>query len=210
MLQVIAKQPRQQTHRSRPGLHRERSPRWAIRCRLEQAQLVELRASSRIGHQHLPCLIRSDAELLSRMSVTQSRSPRAAFSGTGGPPNKHADSPSTAFASKPQYRTSIAESRSSCVSLFRECGSDTLPPGTCAAHFGSRLRGQTADASDTGRSAIQFCGSCVVGLYHAERNHQGLDNRLINSSGDVGRSNGGVQCRERLGGMLRYYYRQAA
>ena len=46
--------------------------------------------------------------------------------------------------------------------------------------------------------------------FHAERNHQGLDNRLIEPNEDVGRSNGDVQCRERLGGMLRYYYRQAA
>ena len=46
--------------------------------------------------------------------------------------------------------------------------------------------------------------------YHAERNHQGLDNRLINPNEDVGGSDGDVQCRERLGGMLRYYHRQAA
>lgn len=47
--------------------------------------------------------------------------------------------------------------------------------------------------------------------YHAERNHQGLDNRLINRSLD--RSAGmdrGVQCNERLGGVLKYYYRNAA
>ena len=46
--------------------------------------------------------------------------------------------------------------------------------------------------------------------HHAERNHQGLNNRLIEPKEDFGRSNGDVQCRERLGGMLRYYYRQAA
>ena len=46
--------------------------------------------------------------------------------------------------------------------------------------------------------------------YHAERNHQGLENRLIDPNEEVGRSDGDVQCRERLGGMLRYYYRQAA
>jgi len=39
--------------------------------------------------------------------------------------------------------------------------------------------------------------------YHAERNHQGLDNRLIDPNEDVGGSDGDVQCRERLGGMLR-------
>jgi hypothetical protein len=46
--------------------------------------------------------------------------------------------------------------------------------------------------------------------YHAERNHQGLDNRLIDPNEDVGGSDRDVQCRERLGGMLRYYHRQAA
>jgi len=46
--------------------------------------------------------------------------------------------------------------------------------------------------------------------YHAERNHQGLDNRLINPNEDVGLSDGDVRCHERLGGMLRYYHRQAA
>jgi putative transposase len=46
--------------------------------------------------------------------------------------------------------------------------------------------------------------------YHAERNHQGLGNRLINAGAEVGRSIGEVHCRERLGGVLRYYYRSAA
>ena len=42
------------------------------------------------------------------------------------------------------------------------------------------------------------------------RNHQGLDNQLIDPTQDVGHADGKIQCRERLGGMLRYYYRQAA
>jgi len=46
--------------------------------------------------------------------------------------------------------------------------------------------------------------------YHEERNHQGLGNKLIDPDGEVGRSQGEVQCRERLGGLLRYYYRDAA
>jgi transposase InsO family protein len=46
--------------------------------------------------------------------------------------------------------------------------------------------------------------------YHHERNHQGLDNRLIieNESG-VG-STGAIHCRQRLGRMLNDYYREAA
>ena len=47
--------------------------------------------------------------------------------------------------------------------------------------------------------------------YHLERNHQGLDNQLISRSPD--RSAGmdrDVLCNERLGGILKYYYRKAA
>jgi putative transposase len=46
--------------------------------------------------------------------------------------------------------------------------------------------------------------------YHAERNHQGLENRLIVPDVQVEPWSGDVRCRERLGGLLKYYYRQAA
>ncbi len=46
--------------------------------------------------------------------------------------------------------------------------------------------------------------------YHHERNHQGLGNRLIEPQREIGSSEGPVTCRERLGGLLRYYYRDAA
>jgi len=46
--------------------------------------------------------------------------------------------------------------------------------------------------------------------YHLERNHQGLDNRIIDPGEEVGRTEGEIQCHERLGGLLRYYYRDAA
>jgi transposase InsO family protein len=46
--------------------------------------------------------------------------------------------------------------------------------------------------------------------YHTERNHQGLDNQLITSEPEVGRTIGAVERRDRLGGLLSYYYREAA
>ena len=46
--------------------------------------------------------------------------------------------------------------------------------------------------------------------YHAERNHQGLDNQLILKPRDGPRVSGDVECRERLGGLLQFYYRRAA
>lgn len=45
--------------------------------------------------------------------------------------------------------------------------------------------------------------------YHAERNHQGLENQLIDPGDEVGRTTGTVQCRARLGGLLNYYHRAA-
>lgn len=47
-----------------------------------------------------------------------------------------------------------------------------------------------------------------VAHYHFERNHQGLGNQLILPS--VNRPQGGIRRRERLGGLLKYYYREAA
>jgi putative transposase len=46
--------------------------------------------------------------------------------------------------------------------------------------------------------------------FHTERNHQGLANRVIEPGEEISRRDGDVLCRERLGGMLRYYYRKAA
>jgi len=40
--------------------------------------------------------------------------------------------------------------------------------------------------------------------YHRERNHQGLENRLIQPEARVGQTDGKIQCREHLGGLLRY------
>ena len=46
--------------------------------------------------------------------------------------------------------------------------------------------------------------------YHAERNHQGKSNVLLFPRGTNGCRDSSVQCRERLGGLLRYYHREAA
>jgi putative transposase len=44
--------------------------------------------------------------------------------------------------------------------------------------------------------------------YHRERNHQGLHDRLITPD-PTGPPQGAIRCRQRLGGLLRYYYRAA-
>ena len=46
--------------------------------------------------------------------------------------------------------------------------------------------------------------------YHGERNHQGLENKILEPGTEVGGKEGRIACRQRLGGLLRYYYRKAA
>lgn len=49
-----------------------------------------------------------------------------------------------------------------------------------------------------------------VAHYHAERNHQELSNRLLLGCSAVAECPGGrVKRRQRLGGMLNFYYRAA-
>jgi putative transposase len=52
--------------------------------------------------------------------------------------------------------------------------------------------------------------TAFVSHYHGERPHQGLGGQLIVAADSAGRIEGEVQCRERLGGMLKFYYRAAA
>ena len=46
--------------------------------------------------------------------------------------------------------------------------------------------------------------------YHAEQNHQGPGNELLTPLPTIRSADGPIQCRERLGGVLKYYYREAA
>ena len=61
-----------------------------------------------------------------------------------------------------------------------------------------------------GERSLQKAVNEYLGHYHRERNHQGLEKHLIISGEEVGRTIGKIRCRERLGGMLRYCYRDAA
>jgi hypothetical protein len=65
------------------------------------------------------------------------------------------------------------------------------------------------DETDNG-SSTQFSAQSVVALYDGERNHQGLSNQIIDPEDNVGAIAGKIECRERLGGMLKYYHRRAA
>jgi hypothetical protein len=61
-----------------------------------------------------------------------------------------------------------------------------------------------------GEGAVRRAASEFTVHYHHERNHQGLDNKLICPDPTLVGRTGPVQRRERLGGLLNYYYRAAA
>ena len=61
-----------------------------------------------------------------------------------------------------------------------------------------------------GEKSLRRAVTTYLEHYHAERNHQGLDNKIIEPGDEVGKGTGEIDCRERLGGLLRYYYRDAA
>jgi hypothetical protein len=61
-----------------------------------------------------------------------------------------------------------------------------------------------------GESSVRRAAAEFTVHYHRERNHQGLDNKLICPDPEYAGEGGEVRQRERLGGLLKYYYRTAA
>jgi len=61
-----------------------------------------------------------------------------------------------------------------------------------------------------GERALRNAVKEYLARYHTERNHQGLDNTIIDPEDGVDNCGGEVHCRERLGGTLRYYHRKVA
>jgi len=57
---------------------------------------------------------------------------------------------------------------------------------------------------------LSLGGGCTAGPTPHERNHQGLENRLLRPLCAVGEPHARVKRRQRLGGMLSYYHREAA
>jgi putative transposase len=61
-----------------------------------------------------------------------------------------------------------------------------------------------------GERSLSYAIHQYVSHYHTEQNHQGLNNQLIVPEPDRRNDNGQVRRRERLGGLLSCYYRDAA
>ena len=87
-----------------------------------------------------------------------------------------------------------------------------LPPrspnlNTYAERFVRSIKEECLDRMIfTGEAALRRAVREFMAHYHAERNHQGLDNRLIRAEQPVGAGSDPVDRRMRLGGMLSYYH----
>ena len=109
--------------------------------------------------------------------------------------------------------------------LFTQEFQETLAAGVSVVRLPARSPNLSAYAERFVRSIKESCldrmilfgerslGRAVqefVAHYHFERNHQGLGNQLIFPEASMSDPRGPIECRRRLGGMLKYYHRQAA
>ncbi len=62
-----------------------------------------------------------------------------------------------------------------------------------------------------GEASLRLVLSEYLVHYHVERNHQGKGNVLLfpTATQAMNRVDGSVACKERLGGLLKYYHREA-
>jgi transposase InsO family protein len=91
-----------------------------------------------------------------------------------------------------------------------------LPPRSpnLNAHIERFMRSLKSESLDklifSGEKSLRRAITSFLEHYHAERNHQGLANKIIRPGDEVGQATGKIDRRERLGGLLKYYHRSAA
>jgi transposase InsO family protein len=61
-----------------------------------------------------------------------------------------------------------------------------------------------------GQASLRRAIAEYMAHFHEERNHQGLENRLIRRKPAIAANDAAIDRRTRLGGMLSYYHRVAA
>ena len=102
--------------------------------------------------------------------------------------------------------------------LLKSCGVQTvkLPArspdlNACAERFVRSIKSEClAQIIPLGERHLRKAVKEYTEHYHLERNHQGLDNELIEKSSDEPNMSRPVECQERLGGILNYYCRRAS
>ncbi len=106
-----------------------------------------------------------------------------------------------------QFRRLIAESRTAVI---------RLPPrspnlSAYAERFVRSLKEECLDRMIfVGQASLRRAVTQFVVHYHCERHHQGLSNRLVQPVPPCLAGEAAVRRRQRLGGMLSFYYRAAA
>jgi putative transposase len=91
-----------------------------------------------------------------------------------------------------------------------------LPPKSpnCNAHLERFFRSLKDEALSQiilfGETALRETVNEFVIHYHGERAHQGMDHQILLPGPEANQQEGEIVCRERLGGVLKYYHRQAA
>ena len=91
-----------------------------------------------------------------------------------------------------------------------------LPPQSpnCNAHLERFFRSLKSECLERmiffGESSLRNAVTEFLAHYHGERPHQGLEHQIPQPGVEAGQRTGEITCRERLGGMLKYYHRQAA
>ncbi len=102
--------------------------------------------------------------------------------------------------------------------ILEEAGAEPvrLPPKSpnLNAQLEQYFRSLKSDALDQmiffGEKSLRRAVGSFVKHYHEERNHQGLDNKIIDPNDEVITITSKIECGERLGGILKYYHRAAA
>ncbi len=102
--------------------------------------------------------------------------------------------------------------------MLSECGTEPLrlPPrspnlNSYVERFVLSIKSESLERMIFfGERSLQRAIREYIVHHHQERNHQGLGNEVIDPDPNLGEVNGEIECRERLGGVLRYYYRHAA
>ena len=79
-----------------------------------------------------------------------------------------------------------------------------------AERFGRSIKEECLTRVPLSEGHLRLLAREYVEHYHRERNHQGLDNRLLQRAPPPRRAATDVRRRERLGGLLNFYQREVA
>ena len=106
-----------------------------------------------------------------------------------------------------QFRRSVRDGRTNVI---------RLPPrspklNAYAERFVRSIKEECLDRMIfVGQASLRRAVSEYMSHYHAQRNLQGLENRLLRRIPSDAANEGAIQRRPRLRGLLNFYYRQAA